>query len=333
MESATDFVRDGSGHPVAGVDYPRTFQEMDEWFRSDAGCRDYIHRLRWPDGFSCPHCGWIGEPWVTSRGLLHCRGCQGQTSLTAGTVFEGTRKPLRMWFLAMWFVTSQKNGVSALGLQRVLGLGSYETAWTWLHKLRRAMVRPGRDCLTGVVEVDETYVGGREEGKRGRKTEAKAIVAVAAEKNGRGIGRIRLRRIKDVSSGCLLPFVRNAVAPGSVVHTDGWSGYRGLAAAGYQHQVTVISDGPEPAHEVMPRVHTVASLLKRWLLGTHQGGIQHRHLDYYLDEFTFRFNRRRSRARGLLFHRLAQQAVVVGPIPYRTIIGAADSDRQTPELE
>ncbi len=333
MESATDFVRDGSGRPVAGVDYPRTFQEMDEWFRSDAGCRDYIHRLRWPDGFSCPHCGWIGEPWVTSRGLLHCRGCQGQTSLTAGTVFEGTRKPLRMWFLAMWFVTSQKNGVSALGLQRVLGLGSYETAWTWLHKLRRAMVRPGRDCLTGVVEVDETYVGGREEGKRGRKTEAKAIVAVAAEKNGRGIGRIRLRRIKDVSSGCLLPFVRSAVAPGSVVHTDGWSGYRGLAAAGYQHQVTVISDGPEPAHEVMPRVHTVASLLKRWLLGTHQGGIQHRHLDYYLDEFTFRFNRRRSRARGLLFHRLAQQAVVVGPIPYRTIIGAADSDRQTPELE
>lgn len=270
---------------------------------------------------------------MTSRGLLHCRGCQGQTSLTAGTVFEGTRKPLRMWFLAIWFVTSQKNGVSALGLQRVLGLGSYETAWTWLHKLRRAMVRPDRDCLTGAVEVDETYVGGREEGKYGRGIETKAIVAVAAEKSGRGIGRIRLRRVKDVSSDCLLPFVQNAVAPGSVVHTDGWSGYRGLAAAGYQHQVTVISDGPEPAHEVMPRVHTVASLLKRWLLGTHQGGIQHRHLDYYLDEFTFRFNRRRSRARGLLFHRLAQQAVVVGPIPYRTIIGAADSDRQTPELE
>ena len=333
MYSATNFVRDGSGRPVAGVDYPRTFQEMDEWFRSDAGCRDYIHRLRWPDGFACPHCRWTGEPWVTSRGLLHCRGCQGQTSLTAGTVFEGTRKPLRMWFLAMWFVTSQKNGVSALGLQRVLGLGSYETAWTWLHKLRRAMVRPGRDCLTGAVEVDETYVGGPEEGKRGREAETKAIVAVATEKRGRGIGRIRLRRVKDVSSDCLLPFVQNAVSPGSVVHTDGWSGYRGLATAGYQHQVTVISDGSEPAHEVMPRVHTVASLLKRWLLGTHQGGIQHRHLDYYLDEFTFRFNRRRSRARGLLFHRLAQQAVVVGPIPYRIIIGAADSDRQTPELE
>jgi transposase-like protein len=309
-------------HPVPGVDYPRTFQEMDDWFRTEAGCGDYIRQLRWPDGFACPHCGMIGEPWAMSGGLLRCRSCHGRTSLTAGTVFQDTRKPLRMWFLALWFVTSQKNGVSALGLQRVLGLGSYETAWTWLHKLRRAMVRPGRDCLTGAVEVDETYVGGPEEGKRGREIETKAIVAVAAEKSGRGIGRIRLRRVKDVSADSLLPFVQGAVAPGSEVHTDGWSGYSGLAAAGYRHQVTVISGGPEPAHEVMPRVHTVAALLKRWLLGTHQGGIQHQHLDYYLDEFTFRFNRRRSRARGLLFHRLAQQAVAVGPAPYHTIIGA-----------
>jgi len=126
-----------------------------------------------------------------------------------------------MWFLAMWFVTSQKNGVSALGLQRVLGLGSYETAWTWLHKLRRAMVRPGRDRLTGIVEVDETYVGGPEEGMRGRETETKAIVAVAAEKSGRGIGRIRLRHVIDVSGDSLLPFVEEAVTRGSVVHTDG----------------------------------------------------------------------------------------------------------------
>jgi transposase-like protein len=212
----------------------------------------------------------VGEPWTMSDGLLRCRCCRGRTSLTAGTVFQDTRKPLRMWFLAMWFVTSQKNGVSALGLQRVLGLGSYETAWTWLHKLRRAMVRPGRDCLAGAIEVDETYVGGPEEGKRGRQTETKAIVAVAAEKSGRGIGRIRLRRVKDVSADSLLPFVQGAVVHGSVVHTDGWSGYSGLAAAGYQHWVTVINDGRDPAHEVMPRVHTVASLLKRWLIGTHQ---------------------------------------------------------------
>jgi len=309
------------GRPIPGIDYPRTFQEMDERFRSDACCREYIQRLRWPKGFICPECGMGGEPWMMSRGRLRCRTCEWDTSLTAGTVFQDTRKPLRMWFLAMWFITSQKNGVSALGLQRELGLGSYETAWTWLRKLRRAMVRPGRDLLSGAVEVDETYVGGPEEGTRGRETENKAVVAVAAEKNGRGSGRIRLQRIKDVSADSLLSFVQGAVAPGSVVHTDGWKGYAGLAAGGYQHQVTVISGGSDPAHEVMPRVHTVASLLKRWLLGTHQGGIQHQHLDYYLDEFTFRFNRRRSNARGLLFHRLAQQAVAVEPAPYNSIVG------------
>lgn len=303
MEDASDL--------VPGVDYPRTFQEVDEWFRSDAACREYIQRLRWPKGFICPRCGWTGEPWMTSRGRLHCQGCQGQTSLTAGTIFQDTRKPLRMWFMAMWYVTNQKNGVSALGLQRVLGLGSYETAWTWLHKLRRAMVRPGRDALSGTVEVDETYVGGVEKGKRGRNTETKAIVAVAAEENGKGIGRIRLR----------------------VIHTDGWGGYFGLTAAGYKHEVTVVSASPDPAHVTMPRVHNIAALLKRWLLGTHQGGVQHVHLDYYLDEFAFRFNRRRSKARGLLFHRLACQAVAVGPATYDAIVGNVESSRPRAELE
>ena len=233
-----------------------------------------------------------------SRDRFRCRACEWETTLTAGTVFQDTRKPLRLWFLAMWFITSQKNGVSALGLQRELGLGSYETAWTWLHKLRRAMVRPGRDNLSGEIEVDETYVGGAEEGKRGRGAETKAIIAVAAEKSGRGIGRIRLRRIEDVSADTLITFVRDVVVPGAMIQTDGWRCYNGLAAAGYRRHVSVISDSPDPAHEVMPRVHLVASLLKRWLVGTHQGGIQHPHLDYYLDEFTFRFNRRRSQARG-----------------------------------
>jgi transposase-like protein len=232
-----------SDQPVPGIGYPRTFQEMDERFRSEASYREYIQRLRWPKGFVCPKCGVVGEPWMMSRGRLRCRTCEWETSLTAGTVFQDTRKPLRMWFLAMWFITSQKNGVSALGLQRVLGLGSYETAWTRLHKLRRAMVRPGRDLLSGVVEVDDTYVGGPEEGTRGRKTEYKAIVAVAVEKNGRDSGRIRLRRIGDVSADSLLPFVQSAVMPGSTVHTGGWKGYAGLEAAGYRHQATVIGAG------------------------------------------------------------------------------------------
>ena len=261
-----------------------------------------------------------------SDGLLRCRCCRGRTSLTAGTVFQDTRKPLRMWFLAMWFVTSQKNGVSALGLQRVLGLGSYETAWTWLHKLRRAMVRPGRDCPSPAPSrsMKPTSVARKRANGAGkprprlllRWRPRRAVAASAASAFG----------ASSLSADSLLPFVQGAVVPGSVVHTDGWSGYSGLAAAGYEHRVTVISDGRDPAHEVMPRVHTVASLLKRWLIGTHQGGIQHQQLDYYLDEFTFRFNRRRSQARGLLFHRLAQQAVAVGPAPYHTIIGAARAD-------
>jgi transposase-like protein len=309
----------GKTMPVAGVDYPRTFQEMDDWFRDEPECRAYIQRLRWPEGFTCPKCGVTGEPWLTNRDILRCRECRADTHLTAGTLFQDTRKPLRLWFLAMWFVTSQKNGVSALGLQRVLGLGSYETAWTWLHKLRRAMVRPGRDLLCGEVEVDETIVGGPEEGRKGRNIEDKALVVIAAEKRGRAIGRIRMKRIEEASAGTLVAFIRETVAPGTTIHTDGWRGYNGITAAGYNHRISVISASPEQAHELMPRVHKVASLLKRWLMGTLQGGIQKRHLDYYLDEFTFRFNRRTSRARGLLFHRLAQHAVDLDPVPYREL--------------
>lgn len=305
---------------VAGTDYPRTFQEMDDWFRNESGCRAYIRRLRWPDGFVCRSCGAHAEPWETSRGVLVCRACGAETSLTAGTLFQDTRKPLRLWFLAMWFVTSQKNGVSALGLQRVLGIGSYETTWTWLHKLRRAMVRPGRDLLSGEIEVDETIVGGPEEGRKGRDIKDKSLVVVAAEKRGRYIGRIRMKFIDDASADTLIGFIRETIEPGATIHTDGWKGYNGLKAAGYGHRVTVISGSSHPAHELMPRVHRVASLLKRWLMGTLQGGIQQRHLDYYLDEFTFRFNRRASRARGLLFHRLAQHAVDLHPVPYRSII-------------
>ena len=215
----------------------------------------------------------------------------------------------------MWYVTNQKHGVSALGLQRILGLGSYQTAWAWLHKLRRAMVRPGRDLLGGAVEVDETYVGGRETGVVGRQTKTKSIVAIAAEVRGRGTGRIRMSRVEDVAARSLIPFVQTTVAPGATVRTDGWSAYSGLANQGYDHQPRSISASGDPAHIVMPRVHRVAALLDRWWLGIHHGAIDADHLDYYLDEFTFRFNRRRSQARGLLFFRLLQQAVQHEPGP------------------
>ena len=265
--------------PVAGTDYPRTFKEFEPFFGDERACREYLSRVRWPNGFVCPRCRMSSGAWLTARGYLHCRACEGETSPKAGTVFERTRTSLKTWYLAMWFVTSQKHGASALGLQRVLGLGSYQTAWTWLHKLRRAMVRSGRERLRGRVEVDETYVGGDEEGVHGRETQKKAIVAIALELHPKGFGRVRIRRIPDVTAKSLTPFVRQAVEQGSTVHTDGWPGYNELEKHGYTRRRTVLAASTDPAHVLMPGVHRVAALLKRWLLGTHQGAVSNRHLD------------------------------------------------------
>jgi transposase-like protein len=301
------------------AEYPTNLIEFEDWFRTNEQCRDYLEKIRWPDGFRCPRCG-FPSGWKTGRsGLWECADCSHQTTVTAGTILERTRKPLRLWFLAMWLIVSEKNGISAKGLQRQLGLTRYETVWTWLHKLRRAMVRPGRDLLSGTVEIDETYVGGKAEGKRGRGADKKHIVVIAAEEDGNGIGRIRLRRVNDVSQNSLLPFIEGAVESKAVIHTDGWKAYRPLSNLGYTHQITVISRREELASELLPRVHRVASLLKRWLLGTHQGAVGGTHLDYYLDEFTFRFNRRTSRHRGKLFYRLVQQAMQVDPVTWETI--------------
>ncbi len=258
---------------------------------------------------------------------FECARCGRQTSVTAGTIFQDTRKPLRLWFRAMWTITTQKNGASALGLQRVLGLGSYQTAWPWMHKLRRAMVRPGRERLTGLVEVDETYWGAEEEGVIGRQTERKALIAVAAEERGTGLGRIRMQRVQNASAASLMPFVEESVEPGSVVVTDNWSGYDPLKKKDYQRRIISINNRREQASQLLPRVHLAISLLKRWMLGTHQGAVSHEHLDYYLDEFVFHFNRRRSRSRGKLFYRLVQQAMAVEPTPYRSIV--ADWDAKT----
>ena len=300
-------------------EYPRTIAELEANFATDEACRAYLTRLRWPEGLVCRRCG-REKFWPVRGKLLECSSCGCQISVTAGTIFQDTRTPLPVWFRARWWVTTQKNGASALGLQRVLGLKSYETAWAWMHKLRRAMVRSGRDLLSGAVEVDETYLGGLEEGLRGRLIEDKALIVVAAQEDRKGIGRIRMRRIPDASAASLEPFLQESVQAGSVVHPDGWPGYNGVKEKGYVHRVTVIRGSQSTASELMPRVHRVVSLLKRWLMGTHQGAVSHKHLDYYLDECTFRFNRRKSKSRGKLFFRLVQQAVAIDPVPLDTII-------------
>ena len=306
-------------------DYPRTLMQFKERFITEAACIQYLASLRWPDGFCCPECD-HNEAWETKRGLFQCRKCRRQTSVTAGTIFHDSRKPLRLWFEAMWHITSQKYGANALGLQRILDLGSYRTAWNWLHRLRRAMVRPDRDNLNGTVEIDETYIGGERSGKRGRGAENKTLVVIAVEdnstdedENSKGIGRIRLMRVPDASAESLIGFISTHVQPGACIRTDGWTGYEPLSKKGYQHDVV--------GSKELNIAHLVTSLLKRWLLGTYQGAVKPQQLDYYLDEYTFRFNRRTSAYRGKLFYRLVQQALVTEPVLGRDIIGGGSLRR------
>jgi transposase-like protein len=297
--------------------YPLTVIEFQDAFPTDEACFEYLRLVKWPEGFVCPHCKGR-EAWKQKRHVLRCKTCRKDVSVTAGTVFQDLRKPLRLIFSAMWMIVSQKNGVSALSLQQNLGLGSYQTAWLWLHKLRTAMVRPGRDKLSGTVEVDETLVGGRVSGKRGRGAQHKTLVLVAVEWNDNQMGRIRLKQITNASGKVLHEAIAELVEPGSTVNTDGWRGYSRLKEKGYDHIITPHSE-IEPGDDPTPLVHRIASLLKRWLLGTHQGGQQIEYLPYYLDEYTFRFNRRTSTSRGKLFYRLVQQALLVDPAPLAII--------------
>jgi transposase-like protein len=309
---------------LAGRDYPRTYREFAARFPDEEACSQFLEALRWPQGFICPACGVVGTPWRDTRGRLVCPTCRHQTTVTAGTILEKTRTPLTTWFEAAWHVTTTKNGFSAKSLERTLGT-RYRVAWSLLQRFRVAMVRAERAPLSGTVEVDEALVGGvKHDGKRGRGAK-KAIVLIGLEiKQPKGYGRVRMRQVADASAASLRPFVCDTVAPGSHVHTDGWSGYSRLAQSGYVHERTIMNTSGDPAHVAMPGVHRVASLLKRWILGTHQGSVSDEHLQAYLEEFTFRFNRRTSRSRGLVFFRLLEQIAVTNQIPEQNIIHGYD---------
>jgi transposase-like protein len=241
------------------------------------------------------------------------------TTITSHTFFDQSNKPLTMWFRAIWWMIAQKNGVSASGLQTILGIGSYKTAWIWLHKLRMLMVFPNRDKLSGKVEIDETFVGGVAEGKRGRGAENKSLVMIAVEVLPKGTGRVRLELIPSAEGKHLLKFISENVEKGTSVITDGWTGYAQLGENGYEHikQKQVIASNNE---EMLPNVHRIAALLKRWLLGTHQNYTSQDRLQKYLDEFSFRYNRRKSNSRGLLFHRIIEQAMIREPILSRDVL-------------
>ena len=320
-------------HPRTGTHYPRSVGEFQAWFRTDADCLDYLEWLRWPAGFICPACGHKGG-WRLGDGRFMCSGCGGRTSVTAGTIFDRTRTPLTVWFTACWLFATGKDGISALSLKRTLEVGSYQTAWAMLHRLRSVLVRPDRDRLAGVVEVDETYIGGLESGlPGGRAGGKKVLTGIAVEvREPRGFGRCRMLPLADASAASLHPFVRDHVEPGATVITDGWQGYRGVEKLGYVHdrrsQRAARASGEDPG-ELLPAVHRVASLAKRWLLGTHQGAVDEVHLASYLNEFVFRFNRRRSRSRGMVFYRVLEQAVAHDPVRYQEII-ATRRLRKTP---
>jgi hypothetical protein len=304
---------------MAMVRRPSSLPEFEARFPDDAACARWLFEKRWPDGFRCPGCG-HDKGWELGRGtlLVECARCRRQTSVTAGTVLHRSHLGLRTWFLAAWLVATHRNGISARQLWLQLGLGSYKTAWLLLGKLRRAMVDPEREPLAGLVEVDETSLPFRAEDepvapKPGRSHEGRLLIAGAVEIVGRGPGRVRLAVIEDYSAGSLGGFVKAAVADGGTVVSDGWSGYKGLKDV--KHDPKVIGD--TPAHLVLPWVHRVFANVKRWGLGVYHG-LRRRHLQGYLDEFVFRFNRRRTPAAA--FERLLGLAVTLQPAPYHMLI-------------
>ena len=305
-------------------DLPRDLPTFLERFGTDEACRACLVRARWPQGFRCGGCGHDQAYSHKKRLIEECMACGKQHSILAGTIFEQTKTGLGRWFLAIYLVTSSKGGISAMELQRQMGFGSYGTAWAWLHKIRRAMVVPGREPLRHRVEADETLVGGPQPGRPGRGAAGKTVIAGAVESRrgtarGRRLGRLRLQAVRDASASSLVGFLGQNVLRPATVATDGWSGYRGLEAAGYAHEPIPLARSWGDAALRLPAIHLVFGLAKRWLLGTHHGAVSAKHLQSYLDEYVFRFNRRTAKSIAHRFARLIEQAVLTQPITYRAI--------------
>lgn len=303
--------------PVAGQDYPADLAQMRAWFPNDEACLDFLDWLRWPNGFQCPACASLRA--IKQAGRYRCQGCRKRVSVTAGTLFDKTRTPLTVWFEVAWLMTTGKQGVSAAHLHRILPLSSYQTAWTMLSKLRTAMNPEKGELLAGRVEVDETFIGGPRPGVVGRGAAGKTLVAGAIEIKPYGWGRARLGVIPDASASSLRQFLQSNVESGSTVVSDGWSAYP-AALKGYEHERLNVSASGEPAHHSLPAVHRLFASVKRMLDGTYQGSGTAEHLPEYLDEFVFRFNRRNSSSRGLVFLRLMQRAVLSPPVFYHELV-------------
>jgi transposase-like protein len=306
-------------------DLPQDLPTFIARFGTDEQCREHLFRARWPDGFRCRACG-HGAAWALGRrNIYECAACGRQHSLLKGTIFEQTKTGLTKWFLAIYLVTSSKGGIAATELQRQMGFGSYQTAWSWLHKIRKAMIRPDRAPLAVRVEADETYVGGARPGRPGRGAAGKTLVAGAVEAGrgkarGRRLGRLRLAVVPDVSAKSLAGFLGQNVARPATVTTDGWSGYADLPAKGYRHEPINLSAAWGDAALRLPAIHLVFGLAKRWLLGTHHGAVGKKHLPAYLDEFVFRFNRRTARSVSHRFARVIEHAVQTKPTTYRALV-------------
>jgi hypothetical protein len=312
--------------PVDRINIPRTRLEFETQFSSEAACRAYLERLRWRDGFVCPgqDCGGR-QAWVTARGLHRCAACGRQTSATAGTLFAGTRKPLRAWFEVLWLITG-KNGVSAEEVRTALGLGSYQTAWAWLHKVRRALAMEVPERLTGIVELD-LISPESVEGSLRRKPSRRTIVGIALEVGGPTVGRIRLASLSNSKPAAVERFIGEAVAPGTTLRTP-LKLRRGLVALGYDLDQATEHAGRDIG---LPRLLELARRLDDWVRGTHHGAVRRSHLDFYLAEFAFRFNERPS-PHGLRFYDLLEAALNAEPRSARSLAGGAEARARRGQL-